>query len=246
MPQFTILHTNDFHNRLDQSSSVKLNRLKAEHDAILLDSGDAAWAGNVYFRPGGEPIFDLMNDAEYDAMSAGNREFHFTAAGFASKLSRARFPILCANIRPSGTQALPTKPWIIIEKHGVLVGVFGLTVPMVTERMRTASFSAYVFSNPIEAAQIAVGELRKKCDYLVALTHIGLKRDTELAKQCSEIDLIVGGHSHDILAEPRMVNRTAIVQTGSYARNVGIVVVNGRAGSWDVSGRLEPLLKDAH
>ncbi len=64
--------------RLDAVAADTLRTLKDRYNALLLDAGDACWAGNVYYRPGGEPVFDLMNGAGYDAMTVGNREFHFT------------------------------------------------------------------------------------------------------------------------------------------------------------------------
>ncbi len=67
--------------------------------ALLLDAGDAVSAGNVGVRPGGEPILTRMSDAGYDAMTLGNREFHVADTLLRHKISKARFPILCANIR---------------------------------------------------------------------------------------------------------------------------------------------------
>src|SRR5689334_23789135 len=97
----TILHTNDFHNHLTEAQAEHLRQARQEagEAVLLLDAGDAIASGNVTFRPGGEPILDLMSDVGYDVMTVGNREFHFSRMGFHAKLSRARFPVLCANVR---------------------------------------------------------------------------------------------------------------------------------------------------
>src|SRR3954447_25215646 len=99
----TIFHTNDLHNRLPEAAAGKIRELLTgtPDPTLLLDAGDAGGSTNITYRPGGEPILDLMSDLGYAAMTVGNRDFHVSRGGFRAKLCRARFPILCANIRPS-------------------------------------------------------------------------------------------------------------------------------------------------
>src|SRR5437016_10023338 len=101
MPLAKLLHTNDFHNHLLSAQAARLLALRSElgEGGLLLDAGDAISAGNITYHADGEPILDVMSDCGYDAMTVGNREFHFTAAGFRAKVSKARFPVLCANVR---------------------------------------------------------------------------------------------------------------------------------------------------
>lgn len=236
-----IIHTNDLHNRLDEAGAAILRRQREGCGAVLLDAGDAAQAGNVYYRPGGERILEAMSQAGYDAMTVGNREFHFTAAGFQSKVSRASFTCLCANVRPSRGCALPCAPYVILERGDLRIGVIGVTVPMVTPRMRTAAFSAFVFDPPVETARRVASDIRGQCDVLVALTHIGLRHDRELAAEAPDLDLIVGGHSHDCLEAPEMAGKVPIVQAGCHARSYGIVELTRSGGRFLVQSRLEPL-----
>ena len=196
MSTVTLVHTNDFHNHLTEAQAARLEdrRREIEGRGLLLDAGDAVSAGNITYRPGGEPILDVMSDAGYDAMAVGNREFHFTQAGFCSTLSRARFPVLSANVRPlRADTTLPVVPSITRTLNGgVRITVFGLTVPMITERMLARKVSAYVFDEPIATAARLVPALRHECDVLVCLSHIGLARDRELAQRVPGIDVIIG------------------------------------------------------
>lgn len=241
MPELVVLHTNDMHNRLDEAAAAVLRNRREATGALLLDAGDAAWAGNMYYRPGGEQVLETMSSAGYDAMTVGNREFHFTNAGFASKLSRATFTCLCANIRATRDAALPCVPSVIFERAGLRIGVFGVTVPMVTPRMRTAAFSAFVFDDPIDAAREIAGSLRPECDLLVALTHIGLKQDRKLAAAVPQVDLIVGGHSHDVLHAPHNEGGVCVAQAGSHGRYYGVLEITRSGGRWSAEGRLETL-----
>ena len=101
----TILHTNDFHNHLSAGSGAQIARIVAAtaEPNLLVDAGDAGGSSNVTFRTAGEPILEEMSRLGYCAMTVGNRDFHVSRLGFRSKLFKARFPVLCANVRPSGT-----------------------------------------------------------------------------------------------------------------------------------------------
>ena len=180
------------------------------------------------YRPGGERILDIMSDIGYDAMTVGNREFHFSAVGFRAKVSHARFPVLCANVR-SHTVKVPTQPYIVDESNmGWRVVVFGLTVPMITVRMHARRFSPFLFDDPLEVAASLVPELHRRFtpDILIALSHLGLGRDRELAAAVPGIDLIIGGHSHDILKSGESCGEGAmIVQAGSHGAYIGRVEV---------------------
>lgn len=224
----TVLHTNDMHNRLTEAKAEELRREKqaAGLGALLLDAGDAVGAGNVTFRPGGEPALELMSDAGYDAMAMGNREFHVTAYGLQCKLFRARFPVLCANITVRNPEALlPVRPYVRLSVAGKTVCVLGLTVPMVTERMVVKHVSAYVFRDPVETARELVPPLRSEADLVICVSHLGIRTDTRLAKTVDGIDLIVGGHSHTPLASGTRIGSTWIVQAAPYARAFGRVEI---------------------
>ena len=55
-----------------------------------------------------------------------------------------------------------------------------------------------VFSPAIEAATAAVKSLKDEgADFIIAITHLGIARDRELARAVKGINLILGGHDHD-------------------------------------------------
>lgn len=37
----------------------------------------------------------------------------------------------------------------------------------------------------------------KKCDYVIALTHMRMPNDMKLAQEVPEIDIVLGGHDHN-------------------------------------------------
>lgn len=244
MPGITILHTNDFHNHLSEAQAAKLKGRRAAlgDSGLLLDAGDAISSGNITYKPGGEPILDLMSDAGYDAMTVGNREFHFSQAGFCAKVGRARFPVLCANVRAKGAETkLPVVGYIERAVGGVRVTVFGLTVPMITERMLSRKVSSYVFDDPLKTAESLVPSLRAGCDLLICLSHIGLARDREMADRVPGIDLIIGGHTHALLETGERIGGCVIVQAGWWGHYLGTIIASFAEGRPAFTASVEPL-----
>jgi 2',3'-cyclic-nucleotide 2'-phosphodiesterase (5'-nucleotidase family) len=264
----TVLHTNDLHNHLGIPAAEAISRIYAEAEGpkLLIDAGDAGGSTNITYRPAGEPVLERMSQLGYIAMTLGNRDFHVTRAGLRAKLFRASFPILCANIRPSrpalnvgagykvdealaasGATGEPNLLSHIVHKAGGWrILLFGLTVPMVTERMWERRLSAYVFEPPVRVAARILPELRAwaRPDLVIALTHIGLRLDRELAGTVAGIDLIVGGHSHEVLPHGETVGDTLIVQAGSHGHFLGVVTIaqgGDERGRPSITARLEPI-----
>lgn len=228
MPDLTVLHTNDLHGKLSDKAADWIIKERALNDrCILLDAGDAISSGNISYRRDGEPILARMSDLGYNAMAMGNREFHFLETGLESKVKLAQFPVLSANLRAKYPDVqLPVLQSTSLNVRELRVIVFGLTVPMITMRMFASRLSPFWFEDPIQTAAEIVPELQKQADVLIAVTHIGLQSDMEIAASVRGIDLIVGGHSHSILQGPTMVEDTVIVQAGYWGRYVGKVEIN--------------------
>jgi 2',3'-cyclic-nucleotide 2'-phosphodiesterase (5'-nucleotidase family) len=226
MFEFPILHTSDFHGHLDEALAAKIATRRKELGALYFDCGDAVKTGNLGVPTRPEKAWPLLQEIELSACTLGNRESHPVEAVFSSKL-RGLGAALVANLRkkhsdePLVIGGCAIAPSMILEHNGVRIGVLGLMVPMVTERMKTAFTSAFLWDDPIATAQRVVPALRKECDVLIALTHIGLRTDKMLAEACPDLGLILGGHSHDVLPQPIRVGETWISHTGSHGRFFG-------------------------
>lgn len=239
-----LLHTNDFHGTLDPGRVARLRELKERlPGALYFDSGDAIRTGNLGIPLRREVAWERLAEAGCDASVLGNRETHVLPAAFRAKLEGRRHPVLCANLRAKDDKP-PLPPFVVIERDGMRIGVFGVMVAMVTERMKTQAASAYLWDNPIESARETVAALRPQVDVVVALTHIGHRKDLELAESVSGIDIILGGHSHTVLDTPEPVGNTWISQGGSHGRFVGVYewkggVLRGRLVTLDPALPLE-------
>lgn len=219
------LHTNDFHGFLP-SVYPKLLQIRDQFD-LYLDSGDAVKFGNLAIPVGTDPAWEHLDNLKCDASVLGNREVHYTKRLLKAKLAGLQHPILCANmVARDGSRPFANE--IIFCRKGVRVGVFGVMIEMTSARKKFSGLSEFLWENPIAAARGCVGRLKDHADLIVGLTHIGFGTDKVIADKVPGIDIILGGHSHEALLEPILVNGCFIAQAGSHGRFAG-------AYEWDGS-----------
>lgn len=219
-----IFHTSDFHGKLSPAKARFLAELRRAHSpSLYFDTGDLVRSGNLGFAATADPGWELLHQAGCDASVPGNRESHPIPAGFQSKLRGARHPVLCANVRhKDGRPFLPAHT--VIEVEGLRVAVLGVMVPMVTRSMASSVASGLLWDAPLPSAREQAENLRGQSDLLIALTHIGLAADRELAASEPKIDLILGGHTHALFETPEHVGQVTISHVGSHGRYVGGLV----------------------
>lgn len=233
-----ILHTNDLHGKLNSERARRLASVREDFD-LYFDCGDLVATGNLGIPTREDPAWSALAEARCDASTIGNRETHLVASVFSRKIAGARHPLLCANLFDrSGNRVLPAST--VLDVRGTRVGVLGVSVAMVTARMQARHASAFLWTAPISAAIEEARLLRPNVDLVIALTHIGIHQDRQLAEQAPEIDVILGGHSHTVLDSPMQVGSTWIAQTGSHGRFLGKWEWDARSRS--LSGSLEPWL----
>lgn len=246
--KLVILHTNDTHSQIypfnqnlkdtlkaGRAGAVRrVNLIKEERRAnpknlLLLDSGDFSQGSPYYTMFKGDVEIGLMNLMGYDAATIGNHEFDFGLDNMARLFRMAKFPIVCANYDFTGTVCEDVvKPYTIIRRDGVKVGIFGLS-PKMEGLVTGANCVGVRFLDPITTAQQMVDVLRnrEKCDLVVCLSHLGYETgddfsDEILAAKISGIDIILGGHTHTYLEKPVEVKNT---------KGVGVPVnQNGKSG----------------
>jgi 2',3'-cyclic-nucleotide 2'-phosphodiesterase (5'-nucleotidase family) len=215
----TILHTNDLHGLLDERRVEGLQAARKDAD-LYFDTGDAIKTGNLGIPLKQEPVWQFLASLDCTASVPGNRESHILKSAFEAKIAGHRHPILCANLYDKeGSRLLPASLTVKVREY--TVGILGVMVPMVTERMKSKALSQMIWTAPIPEALKAAKDLRQSCDLVIALTHIGMRQDQVLAESGTDIDLILGGHSHTILQRPTQVGSTWICQGGSHGRFYG-------------------------
>jgi 5'-nucleotidase len=190
----------------------------------------------------GEMGVKLMNEMGFTAMVVGNHEFDFGRDHLVARLEpMMRFPLLSANIldqqerlvfKESMGKTFPPSQTPVV--------IFGLTTDQTPITTHPRNVQGLTFLKP----EVAANHFLKRCrneDLVIALTHVGVDVDRQLAEAFPAIDVIVGGHTHTAIKEPLKVRDTIIVQAGAYARYVGkldLDVKRGRVVRYE--GRLIP------
>lgn len=222
-----IYHTADLHDR--RHIAAPLRRLRAERPGLLVDCGDALRGSQtVYFRR--EPIVDELDAAGYDVGAMGNREFHYLFGVVRARLRRIRHAVVCANLVDVRARPLPFAADALVHAaDGETVRFFGLLVPQYPRGSFWERVFGWRFLDPYAvAAEIA--RTTPPGVTLVALSHLGLRADRELAARVGRLELILGGHSHDTTPEPEAVNGVPIVHAGPYGAFVSRTELERRDG----------------
>jgi 5'-nucleotidase len=114
-----------------------------------------------------------------------------------------RFPTVLANVfyKNSGERLYP--PYTILEVAGIKVGILGLGFI----RENHPSAWALEYQDPVEAAREFVPYLKENTDLVIALSHVELRHFKRLAAEVPDIDIIVGGHTHNFIRSPKLFPR---------------------------------------
>lgn len=250
--ELRILHTNDTHAHvagidgrgnacLDESDCRGgLSRIAAAIDAekrragnvLALDAGDQ-FQGTLFYTVNGWPMLaDYDRRLPYDAVTLGNHEFDEGCAALRRFLEAQPLPVLAANLVPETGCPLRDsriRPWIIREIDGRRVGIVGLANDEVRTLARACPHTRFL--DRTEALRRAVAALEGRgVRHIVALSHLGLPADRELARTVDGVDVIVGGHTHSRLGPGSSEGPYPVVESSPSGRPV-LVVTAGRAAS---------------
>lgn len=225
-----------------------------DSDALLVDAGDFSM-GTLFqtIYSSDAPGIRTMGLMGYDATTLGNHEFDFRANGLAESLHAAiksgdELPQIVASNTSFPTdedgKILPdlqslrdamneygVKDYVIIERKGVKIGLFGL---MGEEADGNAPMAGVTFDDAVESAKSTVATLKdeENVDLVIALSHSGTSfdkaqsEDEIIAKNVPDIDVIVSGHSHTTLEEPIIVGDTILGSSGEYGEHLGVMKIS--------------------
>ncbi len=245
--ELVLLHTNDHHGAvlpsnglggLEEIASVVKGIKAVNTNVLLVDAGDLNTGSALSNMFNAEPDILAYNIMGYDAITFGNHEFDGTQEKLDKQISLAGFPFVSSNIKTQDGAFLGGNQYIVKNFGNVKVGVFGITT---THAEAIASPDpSLVFLNEIDAAREVVDILRntEKVDIVIGLTHLGDVKETEenptsleLAAAVEGINIIVDGHSHTFMEEPKKVNDTFVVSANEWGKYLGygkLTVRNGQ------------------
>ena len=266
--KFTILHSNDIHG--DFLSEVKdgkgnligglsllsgyINQVRQEEENVLyIISGDMVQGSLIDLEYKGCSTMEIMNYLSPDVVSLGNHELDYGLPHLLFLEKIANFHLVNANLYVKKYNKRLMIPYIIINKAGFDFLFTGIITEKVIASIKQDELIGSFIS--LEEASNEVGKITNAyknddIDLTVLLTHIGFESDIELAKMLKPewgVDLIIGGHSHTVLEEPKKVNDILIAQAGVGSDQMGrfdIVVDDDTNSIVDYKWKLIPINDD--
>lgn len=147
-------------------------------------------------RLAGKQMVAILNIVPLWLTTFGNHEFDVSEDQFRQRVAESQFGYVASNVLNPQDQLFPKTEAFRIQTitsgaRQVRVGYFGLTIP--------SNPKPYVkYTDFMEAAEKQVKALRPQVDVLIAITHLGYEDDVKVAKAFPEIDMIIGGHEHEM------------------------------------------------
>ena len=218
--KLVILHLNDTHSRIEpmpendsrnpnQGGMIRnqayIQSVRNENpDVLVFHSGDFV-QGTPYFNMfKGEVEIAIMNQTKFDAVCIGNHEFDYGFPVLEKMLRQAKFPVVATNYDFSETPIKGlTKEYLIIKRNGLKIGVMGIGINP-EGLVAKSNYEGLKYLPPVETANKMALFLKKqkKCDLVICLSHLGYNPDVQLAEKTSNIDIIIGAHTHTFMTNP--------------------------------------------
>lgn len=239
----SIFYINDYHGKsinMERTISAS-NEFDTQHknkkdvDTLKLSSGDIM-IGEEYKTNQIAVMFQRI--LGITASAVGNHEYDMQEK-ISSILPQVHMNLLASNvnINPNNPWAKKIKPSVIEEKNGNKYGIIGTSPIDLLSRSKEGIIAKDV---KVDKAKETVQDIQNEVDKLqqqginkiILLSHLGYTLDKIIANQTQGIDVILGGHSHDLLFDVKEGENlfysksgepVIITQAGRDGKNFGIL-----------------------
>ncbi|MBB6579766.1 sulfur-oxidizing protein SoxB [Comamonas odontotermitis] len=230
--------------------STLVKRMKASRPgALLLDGGDT-WQGSATsLWTNAQDMVDACKLLGVDVMT-GHWEFTYGMERVQQIIEKDfgnKLDFVAQNVKTADFGDPVFKPYVIREINGVPVAIIGQAfpyTPIANPRYMVADWS---FGIQDDNLQKMVDEARGKgAKVVVVLSHNGMDVDIKMASRVRGVDAILGGHTHDGMPIPTMVEnaggKTIVTNAGSNGKFLGVLDFDVKDGKVrDFKYRLMPI-----
>ena len=199
----------------------------------------------------GRQMVETLNVMGLDLATFGNHEFDLKEADFQARLNELTFGWVCANAKhKSGGEVRPftyghkfvpeTVPSATIltaqdaDGTSVRIGVLGVVIPLTK--------ADYVLYEDIDLSmRAAYQQIKSQTDFVVAITHLSIDQDKQLATQIPDVPLFMGGHEHENTLQK--VGKVRIAKADANAKTVYIhrLAYDKRTKQVSIESELKPI-----
>ena len=208
----SIFYVNDIHGNAGKMEKIKSASNKFNNttdlkqiDALKLCSGDTLIGANDSKN---QNAIDFLNAVGFDAMTLGNHELDNPMTKSAGFFNKIKSKIVTTNLLvPEGhvVEKELVKTYVK-EINGNKYGILGIQPYDIVDRVTSQEWlegtTAMTKEETLQALQKEVDKFEKQgINKIILLSHAGLHDEQEIAKNVEGIDVIIGGHSHDLLKD---------------------------------------------
>ena len=206
----SIFYINDYHGKsLNMERTISASnsfdakyKYRLDVDTLKLSSGDIMLGEDLKTN---EIAAMFQRIIGVMASAVGNHEYDLQDK-IAPILPLAKYDLLAANVKvdKSSPWASVIKSSVIKEKNGHQYGIVGVSPIDLLKRSKDGvvqkDISVSDAAQTVSQIQAEVEKLQKQgINKIILLSHLGYTLDTIVANQTQGIDVILGGHSHDLL-----------------------------------------------
>ena len=264
-----ILHINDVHCAVNDSigyDGLILYRelLEKEYKNIItVDVGDHIQGGVLGVISDGSSIINIMNKVGLDVAILGNHEFDYGIEQLNKLGKNLTSNYICANFCYRKNKTTIFEPYKIIEKGGKKIAFIGILTPSTLSKTYLSTVKdsngelLYDFLTDNNTQELYntiqgyINEIKndKKADYVILLTHLGMKEEKytsdDLLSKLENVEAILDGHTHkvyNVTSKDKNGKDIYIAQTGTKFQSIGklIIKTNGTITSEIISEIPEP------
>jgi S-sulfosulfanyl-L-cysteine sulfohydrolase len=230
-----------------------VKRLRAERPGCLLLDGGDTWQGSataLWTR--GQDMIDAAKLLGVDIMT-GHWEFTLGADRVKQVVDRdfkGSIEFLAQNIVTADFGDPVFAPYTLREINGVSVAIIGQAFPYTPVANPRYFVADWNFGIREQELQKNVDAVRTKgARVVVLLSHNGMDVDLKLAGRVTGIDVILGGHTHDGIPQPTVVQnsggQTLVTNAGSNGKFLAVLDLEVKAGGVaDYRYRLLPVFSN--
>jgi len=231
---------------------VKHLRATRPGRTLLLDGGDT-WQGSATaLWTNGQDMIDATKLLGVDIMT-GHWEFTYGAERVKEVIEKdfkGNIEFVAQNIVDKEFGDPIFKPYTLREINGVSVGVIGQAFPYTPVSNPGRLVPDWTFGIQEDRMQKMADEVRAKgAQIVVVLSHGGMDSDFKMASRVTGIDIIMGGHTHDALPAPHVVNnpkgKTLVMHSGCNGKFLSVLDLEVKGGKIaDYKYRLLPIFSN--
>jgi sulfur-oxidizing protein SoxB len=216
---------------------VKKLRASRPDRTLLLDGGDT-WQGSATaLWTQGQDMVDAQKLLGVD-ITTGHWEFTYGAERvkeIVEKDLKGKIEFLAQNVNDATWGELIFKPYVIREINKVPVAIIGQAFPYTPIANPRYLIPDWTFGINDDHMQKMVDEVRAKGAHaVVVLSHNGMDVDIKMAGRVRGIDAILGGHTHDAVPAPFLIEnpggKTLVINSGSNGKFLSLLDLDVRNG----------------